>query len=142
MTVDRRTFVGACASALAWMALPGCASVVARTVPVTNNRIDIALNQHPELLAQGGYLKVNAQGLDEVVYILRRDDGSFTALSPICTHRGCTVDVAGVNLVCPCHGSTYDRAGSVLKGPAERSLLSLPVQLRDGILTIDVSNLA
>jgi Rieske Fe-S protein len=136
--LNRRGFVGVCVSAVACIALPACASVVTRTVPVSGDRMDIALNQYPELLTPGGYLKVMPQGSDEVVYILRRDDGSFTAISPICTHRGCTVDIAGVNLVCPCHGSTYDRAGSVLKGPAERSLYSFPLQLRDGVLSIDM----
>jgi len=73
------------------------------------------------------------------VYVLALGGGAFSALSPICTHLGCTVDIQGARLVCPCHGSTYDREGKVLKGPAERALRRLGAELsRDGVLTIDL----
>jgi Rieske Fe-S protein len=39
-------------------------------------------------------------------------------LSLVCTHLGCTLNVTPVGLVCPCHGSCFDRSGQVLKGPA------------------------
>jgi cytochrome b6-f complex iron-sulfur subunit len=44
------------------------------------------------------------------------------ALNLICTHLGCTVNVTPGELVCPCHGSVFDRHGKVLKGPANRAL--------------------
>jgi Rieske Fe-S protein len=72
--------------------------------------------------------------------VLALGDGAFSALSPICTHLGCTVDIQGARLVCPCHGSTYDREGKVLLGPAERALTRMPARLSaDGILTIDLA---
>lgn len=51
-----------------------------------------------------------------------RDEGEIYALSLVCTHLGCTVTVTPNDLVCPCHGSAYDRQGRVLKGPANRPL--------------------
>ena len=51
-----------------------------------------------------------------------RDGGDLYALSLVCTHLGCTVTVTPTDLVCPCHGSAYDRTGRVLKGPATRPL--------------------
>jgi nitrite reductase/ring-hydroxylating ferredoxin subunit len=61
---------------------------------------------------------------------LLRDDTGFYALSLICTHLGCTVVVTEAELSCPCHGSLFDRQGRVLKGPADRSLARMKVEVR------------
>jgi len=61
---------------------------------------------------------------------LLRDDNGFYALSLICTHLGCTVTVTEAALSCPCHGSLFDRQGKVLKGPADRSLERMKVEIR------------
>jgi cytochrome b6-f complex iron-sulfur subunit len=53
---------------------------------------------------------------------LLRDGNDIYALSLVCTHLGCTVTVTPSDIVCPCHGSVYDRAGHVLTGPALRPL--------------------
>jgi thiosulfate dehydrogenase [quinone] large subunit len=51
--------------------------------------------------------------------VVRHADGTLTALSAICTHAGCTVDYQGGEIVCPCHGATYDaQTGAVTGGPA------------------------
>lgn len=51
-----------------------------------------------------------------------RDGERVYALDLVCTHLGCTVNVTPAGLVCPCHGSAFDREGRVLKGPADRAL--------------------
>ena len=72
--------------------------------------------------------------------VLGRDAGGLYAMSAVCTHAGCVVAVAplptgGVN--CPCHGSAYDRYGSVTRGPAGRSLQHYRVDVAsDGSITI------
>ena len=63
---------------------------------------------------------------------LLRDSSGFYALSLVCTHLGCTVTVSSGHLSCPCHGSEFDRQGRVLKGPADKPLLRLKVEERDG----------
>lgn len=62
----------------------------------------------------------------ERVAVMREGD-SFIALSLICTHLGCTVSVTTEGMVCPCHGSRFDRMGKVLSGPADKSLVRLTV---------------
>jgi cytochrome b6-f complex iron-sulfur subunit len=134
---DRRTFVGICASAMIAPLFAGCASLVARPVTPVNGRIELALQQYPELAQRGGSLKLLPAGTSEPVYVLVMDDGNVAALSPICTHLGCTVEIQGPRLVCPCHGSTYDRSGEVLVGPAVRRLKQYRVdQNSNGMLTI------
>lgn len=62
----------------------------------------------------------------ERVAVMREGD-SFIALSLVCTHLGCTVSVTTEGMVCPCHGSRFDRMGKVLSGPADKSLVRLTV---------------
>jgi len=66
---------------------------------------------------------------DERLALLRDEHGVY-ALSLVCTHLGCTVSVTEDALSCPCHGSRFDRQGQVLKGPADRALARLRVELR------------
>lgn len=55
--------------------------------------------------------------------IIRQSDGTLSAFSAICTHAGCTVGYQGGQIICPCHGATYDaRTGAVTGGPAPTAL--------------------
>ena len=67
--------------------------------------------------------------------VVRGREGVY-ALSLVCTHLGCTVSVTADELSCPCHGSRFDRAGRVLKGPADSPLRQFETVERD--VTIEV----
>jgi cytochrome b6-f complex iron-sulfur subunit len=54
--------------------------------------------------------------------------GEIYALGLVCTHLGCTSTVTPRELVCPCHGSIFDRRGNVIKGPADRPLVRYTVE--------------
>lgn len=146
--LDRRDFVRRAASGVLVGAplatlLAACAGLVARTVPLSGGRIHLALAHFPELSEPGGSAKVVPEGRQVPVYVLATDRRQWVALSPICTHLGCTVEIEGSRIVCPCHGSTYDREGRVLRGPAERALARYPVTVSDdGVLTIDLEGRA
>lgn len=128
--VDRREFIAVCAYGGAALLLTGCVSLVTHPVPVAGNTVRLSIASYPELAKPDGAIKILPDGRSEPILVLA-GASAFNAVSPICTHRGCTVDVQGPRLVCPCHGSTYDRAGFVLKGPAERALSTYQVA-RDG----------
>jgi ubiquinol-cytochrome c reductase iron-sulfur subunit len=53
-------------------------------------------------------------------------DGTWLVMMGVCTHLGCVPlgDGAGEfgGWFCPCHGSQYDTAGRIRKGPAPRNL--------------------
>ncbi len=53
-------------------------------------------------------------------------------LSAICTHLGCTVGQKLEGFHCPCHGSTFDAAGTNTGGPAPRPLPWHAVSLGGG----------
>jgi Rieske Fe-S protein len=140
MPCDRRRFVHLGATVLAAAVLDGCASLMTRRVAIVNDRIEIDLRQFPELNEPGGVVRLLPDGWTEPFYLLALERNGFAALSPICTHLECTVDVSGDRLVCPCHGSTFDREGRVLQGPAERPLTRYASRLMaDGVLVIDVA---
>ena len=64
-------------------------------------------------------------GWEDPIYVLALDGGGFAALSPICTHLGCTVEHRRPRLVCPVSRIEYDREGRVMRGPAEHALDAL-----------------
>lgn len=70
---------------------------------------------------------VRYQGRRLAVY--RAPDGDVHALSPVCTHLGCTVEFnrAETSWDCPCHGSRFDVHGNVLDGPASHPLARVDV---------------
>lgn len=133
MTMDRRRFLAVAAAS----ALCGCASMVAVPVTPVANRVRLDLRRYPQLREPGGSVMLRPEGFGTDVYVLALAGGGYAALSPICKHQGCIVDIAGDRLVRPCHGSTYGRDGRVLRGPTTEPLDGFPVDVSpDGILTI------
>ncbi len=65
-----------------------------------------------------------------------RDGDRYYALSLVCTHLGCTVEVTPKTVVCPCHGSVFDRSGKVVRGPADRPLERYEVEDRGEFLAV------
>jgi len=136
--IGRREFVERSLGAvIAATVLGGCASLVTRTVTPVDGALRLALVHYPELTAEAGSLKVVPKGASDPIYVLALGNRRFAALSPICTHLGCTVEIEESRLACPCHGSNYDREGRVLRGPAEHPLARYPVELTaDEVLVI------
>ena len=67
--------------------------------------------------------------LSDIPAVLFHTENGFSALSLTCTHLGCTVKQEGDGLICPCHGSRFDKNGEVLHGPADQPLNLLHVEL-------------
>lgn len=80
---------------------------------------------------------------EAMLFLACLDDNRFIALSRTCTHLGCALswDEDEQKFVCPCHGSTFDRAGVVLTAPAIRPLDYYPVRIEDGVIRIEITNM-
>ena len=65
------------------------------------------------------------------VLVAHVKDGSYVALSKICTHEGTTVSYrsASNDVYCADHGSVFTTTGSVTKGPAPTALTQYKVTL-------------
>ena len=72
-------------------------------------------------------------------YLSRLKDGGFMALSRKCTHLGCTVSWESQSKIflCPCHASAFDITGEVISPPAPRALDLHPVDIENGVVTVD-----
>jgi Rieske Fe-S protein len=126
MACDRRTFMRTTALSVVALSLPACASVAAIRVSRSNGEVRIIVADHPALSRPDGMLRLMPEGFTTPVYVVPAA-GGFLALSSVCQHLGCTVNPQGDRFVCPCHGSTYARDGTVLRGPTERPLVRYPV---------------
>lgn len=89
-----------------------------------------------EGLAPGGRRRVLHR--DRPVELRRHEDGSVTARSLVCTHRGCEVRWSEADRVyrCPCHDGLFDEQGRVVLGPPPRPLRTLKVQVVAGSVLI------
>jgi cytochrome b6-f complex iron-sulfur subunit len=57
------------------------------------------------------------------VLVVKTDKG-YTAMSAVCTHLGCLVELDPVkrDVICPCHAARFDLQGEVTGGPPPRPL--------------------
>jgi nitrite reductase/ring-hydroxylating ferredoxin subunit len=134
-TLSRRGFL-ARAMAATVFATVGGNEVLGRIFPKLNRTANsgifsVSLEQFTVLQQVDGSVRLSIAGLNHKVLVTRVAESEFTAVSEVCTHSGCAIgnyDVANKRFQCPCHGSRFAADGSVLRGPAPRSLDSYPVQ--------------
>ncbi len=73
-------------------------------------------------------------------YLAYLEDGGFLAIHRKCTHLGCTVPWVAEQgqFICPCHASTFDITGSVIRSPANRALDIFPVSIENNVVYVDI----
>lgn len=140
--VNRRTFISQLETiGIACMlpaVLSACASVrYAKSVTETE-RIVVPRAE----LSTAGTALVESPDDQLPVFVHRISDTEFAAVSTKCTHRGCQVEPAGSQLVCPCHGSEFTLTGERTKGPAEKALTRFAVTTDERNLYISRKPLA
>ena len=118
----RRQFLGRLAVGLAAGALPGCASVAAYRGELAGGRVQVRIPESEEAAGNQGAILVRVPEIPDGLLLVNMGDGRMHALSAHCTHLGCQVRPGRNFLTCPCHGSTFDLEGAVVRGPAPKSL--------------------
>lgn len=74
-----------------------------------------------------------AVGVVGAAWLLRKPDGSVTALSTVCPHSACSIGMKSKESYgCPCHDSSFKFDGTPESGPSPRSMDPLEVQVKDG----------
>jgi cytochrome b6-f complex iron-sulfur subunit len=57
-----------------------------------------------------------------------KEAGGVYAVSTVCTHLGCIIKPTEKGFDCPCHGSKFNKDGTVVRGPAPKALPWLEVK--------------
>ena len=118
--------------------LAACASAI----PLRGRRIEGRIVwPHKELedrLRDGPVLLVTGEGFPEALLLIRTEEGGYRALGARCTHLGCQVRPGKHVLRCPCHGSVFDLAGNVIRGPAAKPLPGYELEVTESHLEIVV----
>jgi Rieske Fe-S protein len=130
--VSRRTFLTCAAAGTAGAALGGllgCAAALTYPATVVDGQISLSRSKLEQLAGVNKPVVVKAPDLPDPVILIPVDEKNFRAVSAKCTHLGCHVRPAKNFLVCPCHGSTYDLGGEVIRGPAPSALTTYPVEV-------------
>jgi ubiquinol-cytochrome c reductase iron-sulfur subunit len=90
----------------------------------------VDVNSLPDPLARNANLPDNAPATDAN----REQKAEWLIVSGVCTHLGCTPTISTPSApegdyggwLCHCHGSQYDTAGRIRKGPAPQNLAIPP----------------
>jgi len=100
--------------------------------------LDLADPLNAALTVVDGAVSVRAP-LD-IVIVVRTSPSTLVALSDICTHQGCNVryDPGAKVLNCPCHGSRFSMAGTVIRGPASSPLKKYMTQFDQGMNLVTI----
>ncbi len=142
--MTRKEFLQSAASTLAAASvipvsvlLEGCAAhSQTLRVAAKENRVRLSLAELPKLAEPGGYVKVYPFGFAHPIVVFEQPSGEVFAISTTCTHAGCEVRKTKAKFECPCHGSQYDLAGKVIRGPAPAALTRFPVKKEGEFLEI------
>jgi cytochrome b6-f complex iron-sulfur subunit len=132
--VERKAFLKFLAAGAAAGTVANYLSSCSKTddAPTVDFTIDLSQPANSNLLQPGGSL------IKQQVIVIN-NNGSYLALSDICTHEGCSLayNNSAKKLNCPCHGATFTLTGDVLSGPANRSLKQYNVTLNGNVLRIN-----
>lgn len=84
-----------------------------------------------------GAARVLTVGTDAVI-VVALPGGDLRAFEARCTHLGCVVQYNAhrEQLECPCHGGRYALDGHVVAGPPPSGLREVPIEIRDGHVTL------
>lgn len=132
-----------------------CAAVGVPVLMSVRSLVPNALYEQP-LRFKAGKVEQFTEGptfiADHRVFIFR-ESKTFYCISAVCTHLGCTVQLARdehakpgeqLEFHCPCHGSKFRADGGNFAGPAPRPLDYYRLELApdDGQLIVDISQVA
>lgn len=103
-------------------------------ITVSGSTIQVNLTIQNKLAASGGWLLI-----ETAKTLVANLNGTFIALTSVCTHSGCfdSWSFANSRFTCTCHNSIFDTAGKVLQGPATQPLQVYTASVSGTTLTIN-----
>ena len=94
-------------------------------------------------VADGDVLQVEVASYPELL-ITQDREGQYLVVTAERGHWGCTVYWAPKEQewTCPCHGSRFSPNGEIMEGPADEPLRSVPFEIVDETMRVNVAGLA
>jgi nitrite reductase/ring-hydroxylating ferredoxin subunit len=98
--------------------------------------LDLADSANAALANVNGSVVIDSA--NDTIIVVRTTATTVIAVSAVCTHSGCLVDleVSSSTLYCGCHGSRFAEDGGVITGPARRPLKVYTATLAGTKITI------
>ena len=104
-----------------------------------DNKIELIIDSANPLNLTGGILLLVYNNGDNGVLLQRISATEIKAITAVCTHDGCIIDLFSTeenNFGSPCHGSRFNLNGGVVQGPADAPLKSFLTTFENNLLTI------
>lgn len=136
--LTRRRFLTTSGALATGLVFSDCATTAIYRTVVLNGRVEVNIDEHHELAQPGGIILLGVEGVRGAIVLVNAGQ-NFRALSSVCTHLGCNVRPSRHFLQCPCHGSTYDLEGNVVRGPAQRALQTFETHVSGNKVSIVVN---
>lgn len=115
--------------------LEGCTSIPVVKASPQQNKLTVPFTAFGE----SKYVFVRSAGMEADILLVKKTDGTYTALLMQCTHEAQPLTVSGSSIYCASHGSSFDLEGKVVKAPASRPLLKYPVSTDESSIIIQLN---
>jgi cytochrome b6-f complex iron-sulfur subunit len=135
--MNRRTFISTCCKAgLAGVFIPSiissCTSIYYAQHTQDSNIITIKKSEFISKEKNGNsaerkFVVVRSEKLQFPICLYPIGNGFYSAILMECTHKSCELTPHGDYLICPCHGSEFNKLGQVQNPPAEMDLPSFKI---------------
>jgi Rieske Fe-S protein len=96
------------------------------------SELQVGVPKRAELIATVVDGWTRAVGVVGAVWLLKKPDGTVTALSSVCPHSGCSINQkTKTTYGCPCHDSTFELDGKSTDGPSPRPMDPIEVTVKE-----------
>ena len=85
----------------------------------TSTGVTVKVASLPELATVGQLVKIPVKS--GLIAVKRTGATSFAAISTVCTHQGCEININSGAFICPCHDARFDSDGHVTAQPIRTS---------------------
>jgi nitrite reductase/ring-hydroxylating ferredoxin subunit len=117
--------------------ISACSPIPFVNSTISNKLIEVDLiNFKPEQ----NKLIVKVKGLDFDILLLKKSDGTFTALYMMCTHERQPLGTTNKGLYCSSHGSAFNFDGQVTQQPATKSLTKYLTRIEQQKVIINLNH--
>lgn len=148
--MKRKDFIKTCSVAIiglpfASALLTSCETLyyASNSLSADNNQIIVSLSEFQIVkknrTVERDFVLIQSANQGFPICLYKTGENQFTAALMKCTHRGCELNVGGGIYSCPCHGSEFDKTGTVMEGPADQDLKTFETSIKNDKIYINLS---